>query len=110
MMAQFGCVCAKPWGFIERGVSSREGDGDSVAEAFRFINETQTVSRDHGGRFISVMSLHPQWPFERLDKQMTQMLRAMEFRGEEAPVIAFVGIRGNAGYSVEMIPVGKRGN
>jgi len=33
----------------------------------------------------------------------------MEFRGEEAPVIAFVGIRGNAGYAMEPIPVGKKG-
>ncbi|KAK8812788.1 hypothetical protein WA538_002522 [Blastocystis sp. DL] len=85
-----------------------EGDGDSVAEAFRFINDTQSVSREHGGSFISVMSLHPQWPFERLDKQMTQMLRSMEFRGEEAPVIAFVGIRGNAGYAMEPIPTKSR--
>lgn len=108
-MAQFGSVCDKPWGDDRWGVSSREGDGDSVAEAFRFINDTQSVSREHGGSFISVMSLHPQWPFERLDKQMTQMLRSMEFRGEEAPVIAFVGIRGNAGYAMEPIPVGKKG-
>lgn len=80
-----------------------------MAEAFRFINDTQGVSREQGGRFISVVSLHPQWPFERLDKQMARMLRAMQFRGDDAPVIAFVGIRGNEGYSMEMIPVGKEG-
>lgn len=77
-------------------------------EALRYVKEIQEANRINSTGFVSLVYLHTKLPLKTMDQHLSKGLQDMHSQfqhGKLAPILGFVGVHGNNGFSIDFLPV-----
>ena len=72
------------------------------------MKEVQEVSQMNASGFVTVAYLHTHLPMKAIDQDLAKGLHNMHSQfqqGQLSPILGFVGVMGNKGYSIDFPPV-----
>ena len=78
-------------------------ENDRTEEAFRYHQSLREVYQSMNISSLSFIHLFTQLPLSDLDSSLSNHLTHLQTTNQ--PILVFVGIHGNRGYSMDIIPV-----
>lgn len=83
-------------------------ESELTKESLKYVKEVQEVSQLNGSGFVSMSYLHTDLPLKTLDLDLSNSFNDMHSQfqqGQLSPILGFIGVIGNNGYSIDFPPV-----
>ena len=83
-------------------------ESELTKESLKYVKEVQEVSQLNGSGFVSLSYLHTHLPLKTLDLDLSSSFNDMHSQfqqGQLSPILGFIGVIGNNGYSIDFPPV-----
>ena len=85
-------------------------EAEFTAESLRYLHSIQQANMVNGTGFVSIAYLHTSLPLAPLDRSLATALRELEEGNKNVergrlPIVGFVGVQGNRGFAMDVIPV-----
>ena len=89
-------------------VCSELKETELTHETLQYVKEIQEVSQINASGFVTLAYLHTHLPLKAMDQDLAKGLHNMHSQfqqGQLSPILGFVGVLGNNGYSIDFPPV-----
>ncbi|KAK8792161.1 hypothetical protein WA171_002416 [Blastocystis sp. BT1] len=93
--------------FCLRQVNHELKETELTQETLQYVKEVQEVNQMNASGFVTVAYLHTHLPMKPIDQDLAKGLHSMHSQfqqGQLSPILGFVGVKGNNGYSIDFPP------
>ena len=96
-------------------IVSEVSEADLTREVFHYLKTIHQANSLNTTGYLSLAYLHTSLPLSSFDRTLFNSLNEMNDgkKGENTgipPIVGFVGVKGNSGFAIDVIPVGMIGD